>query len=70
MEVCAIPATALVEEAGLKGLANIVLVGKLWALTGFCDRATLDAAIEASVPPRKAALIEKNKQAMALGIEA
>ena len=70
VEVCAIPATALVEEAGLKGLANIVLVGKLWALTGFCDRATLDAAIEASVPPRKAALIEKNKQAMALGIEA
>ena len=67
---CAIPATALAEEAGLKGLANIVLVGKLWALTGFCDRATLDAAIEASVPPRKAALIEKNKQAIALGIEA
>ena len=70
VEACAIPATKLAEEAGLAGLGNIVLVGKLWAMTRFCERASLDAAIEASVPPRKAALIEKNKQAVALGIEA
>lgn len=70
VEVCALPATKLAEEAGLAGLANIVLAGKLWALTGFCDRATLDAAIEASVPARKAALVEKNKEAIRLGIEA
>ena len=26
--VCAVPATALAEEAGLKGLANVILVGR------------------------------------------
>ena len=57
-------------RAGLKGLANIVLLGKLFAVCGFCSRETLDAAIEKCVPPRKAALIEKNKQAIDLGMEA
>ena len=70
VETYGIPATKLAEEAGLKGLANIVLLGKLFAVTGFCSRATLDAAIEKCVPPRKAALIEKNKQAVDLGMEA
>lgn len=70
VRICAIPATKMAEEAGLKGLANIVLVGKLWAETQFCDRATLDASIDKCVPPRKAAMVEKNKQAIALGIGA
>ncbi len=69
VRLCAIPATFMAEEAGLKGLGNIVLVGKLWAETRFCERATLDAAIDRCVPPRKAAMVEKNKQALALGIE-
>lgn len=64
-----IPATRLAEEEGLKGLANVVLVGKLWAETQFCKRESLDAAIEKSVPPHKSALIEKNKHALLLGIE-
>ena len=34
--VIGIPATKMCEEAGLKGLGNIVLIGKLWAETGFC----------------------------------
>lgn len=66
----AIPATSLAEDADLSGLANIVLVGKLWDAVNFCDRATLDAAIDKSVPPRKSALIEKNKAAIELGIGA
>lgn len=68
--VIGVPATELAEEAGLKGLGNIVLLGKLWAQTQFCERATLDAAIDKCVPPRKAALVEKNKQAIELGINA
>lgn len=64
----AIPATALAEDESLSGLANIVLVGKLWDAIAFCDRQTLDAAIDKSVPPSKAALIEKNKAAIELGI--
>ena len=70
VETYGVPATKLAEEAGLKGLANIVLLGKLFAVCGFCSRETLDTAIEKCVPPRKAALIEKNKQAIDLGMEA
>lgn len=69
VRLCALPAAAMAEEADLKGLGNIVLVGKLWAETRFCERATLDAAIDHCVPARKAAMVEKNKRALALGIE-
>ena len=70
VKVISIPATKMAEDAGLKGLANIVLVGRLWAETQFCDRVVLDEAIDKCVPPRKAALIDKNKQALELGINA
>lgn len=63
-----IPATSAAEEEGLKGLANIVCVGKLWAETQFCQRETLDAAIRKAVPARKAAMVEKNLAALELGI--
>lgn len=65
-----INATSLAEEAGLDGLGNIVLVGKLWEVTRFCERQVLDEAIDASVPKSKEWLIEKNKQALQLGIDA
>jgi len=63
-----IPATTRAEEEGLKGLANIVCVGKLWEQTHFCERASLDAAIRKAVPARKAAMVEKNLAALELGI--
>ena len=65
-----IEASNLAQEAGLDGLANIVLVGKLWDVVKFCDRKTLDEAIDASVPKSKERLIVKNKEALQLGIEA
>ena len=70
ISICAIPATELAEEAGLKGLANIVLLGKLFALTQFCDMATVDASIDKCVPAKKAHLAEPNKQAFRLGMGA
>lgn len=70
VEVCAIHATTIAQDAGLSGLSNMVLIGKLWERTRFCERATLDAAIDASVPASKAHLIEKNKQAVKAGSEA
>ncbi|MBQ6490769.1 MAG: 2-oxoacid:acceptor oxidoreductase family protein [Atopobiaceae bacterium] len=63
------PATKMAEEAGLKGLANIICLGKLWAETGFCDREVLDAAIEKCVPPKKRHLLEPNLRAVQLGID-
>lgn len=70
VETYAIDASKLAQNAGLDGLSNIVLVGKLWEVTRFCDRAVLDEAIDASVPKSKDWLIEKNKEALQLGIEA
>ena len=63
-----IPATSAAEEEGLKGLANIVCVGKLWAETQFCARETLDAAIRKAVPARKVEMVDKNLAALELGI--
>jgi 2-oxoglutarate ferredoxin oxidoreductase subunit gamma len=63
-----LPATALAEENGLKGLANIILTGKLFEETAFCAAETLDAALVKSVPASKAALLDSNRKAIALGI--
>lgn len=70
VRVYALPATALAEENGLKGLANIILVGKLWAATQFCSREALDEALAACVPPRKQHLLEPNRRALQMGIDA
>lgn len=69
VEVYALEATNMAEEEGLKGLANIVLVGKMLKETGFCTYETIEAAIRKTVPPRKAALIDKNLQALKLGMD-
>ena len=70
VKVCAIPATEIAEKAGLKGLANVVCVGKLFKETGFCSEETLEAAIEKCVPASKKGMLDKNKRAIALGMEA
>lgn len=67
IQVFAHPATELAEDAGLKGLANIVLVGKVLRETGFCSRETMEAAIRKAVPARKAQMVENNLQALELG---
>ena len=63
----AIDATRIAEENGLKGLANIVLVGKMFEALGFCSSEALESGIKKAVPPTKAALIEKNLQAVEIG---
>lgn len=65
-----IPAAKLAQEAEMGKLANIVLLGKLWDLTRFCERGTLDEAIRKCVPPSKAHLVEMNKQALEIGMGA
>lgn len=65
-----IAATSLAEQAGLDGLMNMVLVGYLWAHDHFCDRDSLDAAVEKCVSAMRAHLIQKNKEAIALGVQA
>lgn len=64
-----VPATRLAEENGLKGLANIILVGKLFKETGFCTPEALGKAIEKSVPKSKAHLLDANRKAIQIGME-
>lgn len=63
-----VPATQLAEEAGLKGLANVILVGKLLKEVGFCCADALDEAIVKSIPPKREKLLEPNRKALAIGM--
>ena len=69
VRVIGIPATKMCEEAAMKGLGNIVLIGKLWAETGFCSEEALDGAL-AKVAGKKPEKLEQNRRAIQLGISA
>ncbi|MCL2151138.1 MAG: 2-oxoacid:acceptor oxidoreductase family protein [Coriobacteriia bacterium] len=63
----ALPATVLAEENGLQSLANVILVGKMMAVTGFTDEQLMGEAIDQSVSAKHLDLIEANKRALHLG---
>lgn len=67
VEYYTVPATALAEENGLQGLANVILVGKLLAATRFSTHEVCETAINRSVPAKKANLAESNRKALQLG---
>lgn len=62
-----VPATKLAEENGMKGLGNMVLVGKVQRETGFSSAARLDEAIQKSIPPQKQDMLALNRKALSLG---
>ncbi len=62
-----IPATAMAQEEGLKGLANLIVLGKVYAETGFSTPEALEASIKKCIPPKKAHLLEPNLKAISLG---
>ena len=74
LRVFYVPASALAEEKGLKGLGNMILVGKLFReVCGagdycFCTPELLDQALEKCVPARKAGMLELNRQALSLDV--
>jgi 2-oxoglutarate ferredoxin oxidoreductase subunit gamma len=67
VEYYTVPATSLAEENGLKGLANVILVGKLLAAAKFSTRESCEQAIDKSVSAKRASLAEDNKRALKLG---
>ena len=69
VKLFAFKATQMAEDEGLKGLANIICLGKLWAETQFADLEVLEAALKKCVPPKHANLLEPNLKALHLGIE-
>ena len=62
-----IPATKLADEQGLRGLANMIILGKVLGETGFAAYESVEAGLRKSVPPRKAELIDANIKAIAIG---
>lgn len=64
-----VEATNLAEEKGLKGLANIILVGKLLKELKFAAPESIDKAIDKCVPAKKADMVALNKNAVKLGAE-
>ncbi len=67
IEVYGIPATAMASDAGLTGMANVIVLGYLLKITGLFE---YDAFLEhmiSGIPATKAALIEKNKMALEMG---
>jgi len=64
-----IQAARLAEKNGLKGMGNMVIVGKMFKETGFCSGEALDKGILKSVPASKEKLIESNRAAIKLGME-
>jgi len=68
VKVFYVPATQLTEEHELKGLANMIVLGKALGETNLFDDATIEKAITKCVPPKKAHLIEHNLRAIKLGM--
>lgn len=63
-----VPASTLAEENGINGLANIILIGKLFKELGFCSKDALDKAIVKCIPARKADMLGLNKNALQIGM--
>ncbi|MFA6709907.1 MAG: 2-oxoacid:acceptor oxidoreductase family protein [Candidatus Methanomethylophilaceae archaeon] len=64
-----LPASKLAEQNGLKGSANMIIVGKLFKEIGFCSRENLEKGVAKCVPPKKQELFGKNMKAIQIGLE-
>ena len=62
-----VPATKMADDMGLKGLANMIIFGKLLKATGMSDLETVKKTVEQTIPASKIQLIEKNMKAIKTG---
>ncbi len=67
IKVYEIPATALASDNGLTGAANIIMLGKLIAVTGLFERDDFAAHLVDGIPESRAAMRESNKKAFEIG---
>lgn len=68
IKVVYIPATGLADDEGLKGLANMIILGRVLKETAFAKYESVIAGLRKSVPARKANLVEPNKRAIEIGM--
>ena len=64
-----LPATQMANEHGMKGLSNMIMLGKFIKETNICDESLIEKTLKKVVPPKKADLIEKNMQAIQMGYQ-
>ncbi|MDR0778261.1 MAG: 2-oxoacid:acceptor oxidoreductase family protein [Methanomassiliicoccaceae archaeon] len=64
-----LPATRLAADNGLKGMANMVMTGRLYKETKFCSEEKFIEGVTKSIPAKKADLLEKNMAAIKIGME-
>ena len=69
INVSYIPATGLAADNKLDGLANVIVLGHLLKKTGMFDYDSFLSFMVSSIPPAKAALIEKNTLALKIGYD-
>ncbi len=65
-----VPATKMAEDNDIKGLGNIILLGKLFKEMGFCSAEALDAGLKKCIPASKPQMLEFNRKALKLGMDA
>ena len=64
-----IPATKIAIDNDIRGLANMIILGKLLRETKFASYESVMKGLQKSIPPKKADMIEKNKKAINIGME-
>ncbi|NMA06870.1 MAG: 2-oxoacid:ferredoxin oxidoreductase subunit gamma [Ruminococcaceae bacterium] len=67
IEIYDIKATELSQSENLKGLSNIILLGKAMKVVGILKDESIDEGLVKSVPPRKSELLKHNRRAIELG---
>ncbi|HOP10487.1 MAG TPA: 2-oxoacid:acceptor oxidoreductase family protein [Oscillospiraceae bacterium] len=65
--VCKLPATELAEQNDLKGLGNMVLVGRLNQVCKVLSAEGLDKGLVKCVPARKPEMVDFNRKAIEIG---
>ena len=69
VKVIYLPASEIAEKAGIKGAANMVILGKLFKETSFCTPENLDKGLQKTIPAKKMDLLDKNRLCIRLGTE-
>ncbi len=64
-----IPSTGLSGENGLDGMANIILLGRMLRESGLFTLEEVKTGLEKSIPAKKKNLLEKNLEALKIGME-
>lgn len=69
IDVVAVPANRIAEELGSVKMMNMAAIGSLLAKRPFLTLAQVQKALDDHLPPRKAKLLEANKQVLKQGYE-